>query len=84
MYCILWNQSQVASWIEEMLDNDYYNETLVLETMEPVDKDKDVSKLGTDFTTHSTKEYCLDFWDSILHEDILSPLCEIYGHNVGI
>ena len=24
------------------------------------------------------------FWDRILHEDILLPFCEIYGHNVGI
>ena len=36
------------------------------------------------YTTCSTKESCLDFWDSILIEDILSPWSEIYGHNVGI
>ena len=54
MYCILWNQSQVASWIEEMLDNDCYNETLVLETMQPVHNDKYVSKLGTEFCTQLT------------------------------
>ena len=28
-----------------MLDNDYYNETLVLETMQPVHKDKDDSNV---------------------------------------
>ena len=36
------------------------------------------------YTTHSTKESCLEFLDSTLHEAILLPLCEIYGHNVGI
>ena len=36
------------------------------------------------YTTCSTKESCLDFWHSILHEDILLPWCEICSHNVGI
>ena len=77
----------MAGWIEEMLDQDYYNETLVLETMQPVDKDKDVSTLCTKAlwdTTQSTKESCLDFWGSFLHEDRLLHWCEIHGHNVGI
>ena len=51
VYCILWNKSQVLGWIEDLLDKHYYNETLVLGTMRPVDKDKDVSKLGTEFFT---------------------------------
>ena len=45
VYLILWNKSQVASWIDEMLTAPHYNETLVLETMQPVvdeDKERDV------------------------------------------
>ena len=47
VYLILWNQSQVVSWIDEMLTQPHYDETLVLETMQPVvdkDKEKDVSE----------------------------------------
>ena len=42
VYLILWNKSQVACWIDEMITELHYNETLVLETVQPVvDKDKE-------------------------------------------
>ena len=46
VYLIMWYKSQVVSWIDEMVTAPHNNETLVLETMQPVvheDKEKDVS-----------------------------------------
>ena len=39
MYLICWNQSPVSDWIDKMVTQDYYNETLVLETLKLVNQD---------------------------------------------
>ena len=39
LYLICWNQSQVSDWIDKLVTEDYYNETLVLETLKPVNQD---------------------------------------------
>ena len=46
LYLILWNHSQVSGWINELVTHEDYHETLVLEIMEPVTEDKQVSDSG--------------------------------------
>ena len=46
LYLILWNQSQVSGWIDEIVTEAHYHETLVLEMMQPVNKDKDKQVSG--------------------------------------
>ena len=46
LYLILWNQSQVSGWIDEIVTEAHYNETLVLEIMQPVNQDKNKQVSG--------------------------------------
>ena len=39
LYLICWNQGQVSAWIDDLLTEPHYNETIVLEIMQPVDPD---------------------------------------------
>ena len=39
LYLVCWNESQVAEWIDKLVIQDYYNDTLVLETLQTVNKD---------------------------------------------
>ena len=42
LYLILWNHNQVSGWIDDILTHEDYDETLVLEIMQPVAEDKQV------------------------------------------